>query len=165
MKSETSTQKAPLTIFQQTVKYFPTVSINIILRNEKGEFLFVKRKNNPAKGLYWTPGGRLLNGEAMEMAAHRILSQEVGLEGKIVYLSKVYLEEIFSTQEFDAEDWKSYDKDTKTVHYLSTAVLMDLTLSETVELDAQSEAYKWQKELPNSSPYLAAYFELIKAHL
>lgn len=165
MKIELYPPKAPLDVFQQTVRYFPTVSVNVILRNPKGEFLFVKRKNNPAKGLFWTPGGRLFSGETIEIAAHRVLKQEVGIEGRLIYSSKTYLEEIFSTDDFDAEDWKIYDTETKYVHYLSTAALMELNSEAKVKLDFQSEDYVWQKEMPNSNPYLINYFELIKDHL
>jgi len=165
LKIENSTKKAPFEVFQQTIKYFPTVSINIILRNDEKEFLFVKRKNNPAKGLFWTPGGRILNGETMKIAAQRILKEETGLRGSIHYLSPVYLEEIFDTSDFDAEDQKIYLPEIKTIHYLSTAILMELEKTEEIKLDFQSVAYKWQKELPHQDPYLRAYFDLVKDYL
>ncbi len=157
--------KAPLDIFQKTVQYFPMVAVNIILRNSKGEFLFVKRKNNPAKGLFWTPGGRVLNGERIEEAAHRLLKEETGVEGELNFSSSTFFEEIFPTHDFEGRNWKNYSSETKTVHYLATAVLMELKNQGDIQLDSQSEDYKWQIDLPNNHPYLNNYFDLIKPHL
>lgn len=43
-------------------------------------YVFVKRKEEPCKGVYWPVGGRVLKGEKMEDAARRKIKEELGLE-------------------------------------------------------------------------------------
>ncbi|PIT86324.1 MAG: hypothetical protein COU33_03795 [Candidatus Magasanikbacteria bacterium CG10_big_fil_rev_8_21_14_0_10_43_6] len=157
--------KAPLDVFQNTVQYFPTVSINLVIQNAAGEFLFVKRKNNPAKGLYWIPGGRIFAGESLAVAAKRILFGEVGIDQEIDFVSHVFAEEIFDTTAFDAEDFALYTKDTHHVHYLATAAYVRLTQEATITLDSQSSDFLWTKKIPNKHPYVVYYFELVKKYI
>ncbi len=152
---------APLNVFQETVQYFPTVSVNIILQNQKGEYLFLKRENNPVKGLFWVPGGRVLNGETIKKAARRILKQETGLEGEFIHISQTYLEEIFEVDDFDKEDRKIYGENVDCVHYITTVVVMKLKGDEDLSLDFQSSAFLWSKELPCTHKYLQAYFKVV----
>ncbi len=157
--------KAPKDIFQSCVQYFPSVSINLVIQNQAGEFLFVKRKNNPAKGLYWVPGGRIFAGESLAAAATRILRDEVGIDKEVTHVPNIFAEEIFDTAEFDEEDGTRYTKETKYVHYLATAVYVQLEQDVTVTLDSQSSDYMWNKEMPNDHPYLHWYFALLEEHL
>ncbi len=156
---------APLDVFQKTIQYFPTVSINLIVRNSKGEFLFVKRKNNPAKGLWWVPGGRVLNGESMKEAGERVLKQETGLDLELKRLSRTYLEERFGTEGFDESDRKIYPETVTCVHYLATAALAELGEDQEIRLDSQSESHLWSATLPHEHPYMKAYFDLMKDFL
>lgn len=158
-------KKAPFKTFQQCVQYFPSVSINLVIQNAAGEFLFVKRKNNPAKGLYWVPGGRIFAGESLDAAATRLLKGEVGIEQQIKNVPHVFAEEIFDTADFDEEDFKRYTKETTFVHYLATAVYVQLDSEVNVTLDSQSSDYMWSKEIPNDHPYLNWYFELLKEYI
>lgn len=60
-----------------------TVDIVIVYR---GKFLLLKRAIAPAKGQWWTPGGRVLKGEKLEDAARRKAKEETGLSVKIIKL-------------------------------------------------------------------------------
>lgn len=44
------------------------------------EILLCLRTNEPAKGFWWTPGGRLFKGETLEQAARRKAQEELGME-------------------------------------------------------------------------------------
>lgn len=158
-------KKAPLEVFQKTIEYFPTVSINLVIQNEKKEFLFVKRKNNPAKGLLWTPGGRVLAGESLEHAAKRLLEEEVGLKGSIEYISNIFQEEIYDTKDFDVEDKKIYPAEVHHVHYLVTSAYIRIDSRAIIKLDFQSMDYKWLKEIPNNHIYLNKFFELVREYI
>jgi colanic acid biosynthesis protein WcaH len=46
--------------------------------------LLVKRENDPAKGQWWPPGGRILKNEKLESAAIRKCKEEVGLDVEII---------------------------------------------------------------------------------
>lgn len=157
--------KAPLPIFQQTVQYFPTVSINLLIQNAAGEFLYVMRNNNPAKGVYWVPGGRILAGETLADAAARLLQEEVGIEADIAYISPVFQEEIFSTNDFDESDKGLYPDSIHHVHYLATAAYVPLSTEQEITLDHQSSDYCWKKEIPTDHPLLKGYFGLLKDHI
>ena len=50
----------------------------LIINN--GKFLLLKRENEPAKGEYWFPGGRLLKFETIRDASLRKSREEVNLE-------------------------------------------------------------------------------------
>jgi len=64
--------------FKYIVKYAPLVSIDLIVENKNGKFLLGKRKNPPAKGFFFVPGGRILKGEKLSNAFRRITINELG---------------------------------------------------------------------------------------
>ncbi|MFZ2189742.1 MAG: NUDIX domain-containing protein [Candidatus Magasanikiibacteriota bacterium] len=158
-------RKAPFGVFAKTVEYYPMVSVNIILKNEKDEFLWIKRKNNPTKGEWWVPGGRIFNGETIEAGAKAVLEKETGIKGEIFYISPQYFEEIFSTAEWSNEDRHFYPFSVENVHYIGTAIVMKIENSEAVKLDEQSVEYKWSKEILSDHPYLKNYFKACQEYL
>nr|WP_242462895.1 GDP-mannose mannosyl hydrolase [Persephonella atlantica] len=72
----------PLEIFKCIVKNTPLVSIDLIVENN-GLFLLGKRINEPAKGFYFVPGGRILKNEKISQAFKRITKEELGQEFSI----------------------------------------------------------------------------------
>jgi len=67
----------------------PIVCIDVVIH--EGEwFVLVKRNREPAKGLWWTPGGRLRKNETMQEGAIRKAKEEVGLDVIIERLVGVY---------------------------------------------------------------------------
>ncbi len=156
-----SRRLASLEIFRQTVRHFPTVSVNIVAQRPDGAFLFLKRRNNPVKGEWWLPGGRILNGETIRDAMLPVLLQETGLAGELVAVSPEYLEEIYDTSSFTADDWKLYDPATTRVHYVATVGFARVS-EDAISLDDQSEDVLWSKTLPSDHPYLRRYFEALE---
>jgi colanic acid biosynthesis protein WcaH len=65
--------------FAQVVRLTPLVSIDLILRDPEGKVLVGLRTNEPAKGLWFVPGGRIEKDERLADAFARILSVETGL--------------------------------------------------------------------------------------
>jgi hypothetical protein len=47
--------------FAQVVRLAPLVSIDLVTRNANGHVLVGLRNNEPAKGVYFVPGGRIHN--------------------------------------------------------------------------------------------------------
>ena len=64
--------------FTTVIDSTPLVSIDLVVENEQGEFLLGQRKNRPAQGYWFVPGGRILKGEPMVEAFKRLTHQELG---------------------------------------------------------------------------------------
>ena len=69
----------PLAQFQQAVAALPLVSVDWVLTNPAGELLVGQRLNAPARGTWFTPGGRIRKGEALAAALRRVAAEELGL--------------------------------------------------------------------------------------
>lgn len=68
----------PLAQFQQEVAALPLVSVDWVLTNPAGELLVGQRLNAPARGAWFTPGGRIRKGEALAQALGRVVQEELG---------------------------------------------------------------------------------------
>jgi len=66
--------------FLKVVENTPLVSIDLIVRNVKGHILMGKRKNNPARGSWFVPGGRIKKGQDRNEALARIGDNELNVE-------------------------------------------------------------------------------------
>lgn len=58
----------------------PIPCVDLLIENEKGKILLIKRSNEPAKGQWWFPGGRVHFKETRIAAAQRKLHEECGLQ-------------------------------------------------------------------------------------
>ena len=65
-------------IYNKIVKLIPIVSVEAAIQIE-GAFLLLKRNNQPAKGEWWFPGGRIKKGETLQQALIREVKEETGL--------------------------------------------------------------------------------------
>jgi colanic acid biosynthesis protein WcaH len=64
--------------FLEVVDRAPLISIDLIVRRADGRVLLGKRTNEPAKGCWFVPGGRILKNERLEAAFRRITHDELG---------------------------------------------------------------------------------------
>ena len=69
----------PLAQLQQAVAALPLVSVDWVLVNPAGELLVGQRLNAPARGSWFTPGGRIRKGEPLGAALRRVAAEELGL--------------------------------------------------------------------------------------
>jgi ADP-ribose pyrophosphatase YjhB (NUDIX family) len=65
----------------------PSVEAVIVIN---GSLLFLRRKNNPAAGLWWFAGGRICKGESLEETLRREVKEETGLEIESCRFVKAY---------------------------------------------------------------------------
>lgn len=65
--------------FQQAVAALPLVSVDWVLTNPTGKLLVGQRLNAPARGAWFTPGGRIRKGEALALALGRVAQEELGM--------------------------------------------------------------------------------------
>jgi len=81
----------PETIYTQIVHIMPIPCVDLLVEDENGKILLIKRANEPAKGYWWFPGGRIHYLESREQAAKRKLKEECGFSA------------------FQIHEWGTYD--------------------------------------------------------
>lgn len=111
----------------------------------KNKFLLLKRKNEPVKGEWWFPGGRILKGEHLNAAAKRKVFEETGLRiSKIKSLGAD--ETIFKTGPFG---WPTH-----TVNLVYSGQVT----RDKIRLDKQSAQFKWFDKIdPSWHPYIKKF--------
>ncbi len=67
-------------IFKCIIKNTPLISIDLIVENKEGKILLGLRKNKPAQGYYFVPGGRIFKNETIEEAFRNISKNELGMD-------------------------------------------------------------------------------------
>jgi len=66
--------------FLAVIKNTPLVAIDLLAQDADGKVLVGKRKNEPAKGWWFVPGGRIYKNETLDAAFARISLTELGCE-------------------------------------------------------------------------------------
>ena len=66
-------------LYSQIRQLVPLACVDLLVVH-RGRLLIMKRNNPPAKGEWFTPGGRIFTGESIEEAVRRTLNEETGLE-------------------------------------------------------------------------------------
>jgi GDP-mannose mannosyl hydrolase len=66
--------------FAAIVRLTPLVSMDLIVRDRSGRVLVGRRVNQPAKGAYFVPGGRITKNESRADAFRRLCRIELGHE-------------------------------------------------------------------------------------
>jgi len=69
--------------FDSVVRLTPLVAIDLIVRSPEGRVLMGRRTNEPAKGTFFVPGGRVTKNEPLAAAFRRISLAELGVEKTI----------------------------------------------------------------------------------
>lgn len=65
--------------YERILEVLPILCVDCIITHDN-KCLLLRRKNEPAKGLYWFPGGRVFKNEKIKDAALRKAREEVNLE-------------------------------------------------------------------------------------
>ena len=80
----------PWDLYRQILETMPIPCVDIaVVAN--GAVLLVRRKDAPAQGQWWVPGGRVFKGEMMKDSAIRKAREEVGIEchvGPIIHTAE-----------------------------------------------------------------------------
>ncbi|EJG0972888.1 GDP-mannose mannosyl hydrolase [Vibrio parahaemolyticus] len=67
-----------INIFKTVVASTPLISIDLVVKSSEGKVLLGSRKNRPAKGFWFVPGGRILKDEKLDVAFQRLTRSELG---------------------------------------------------------------------------------------
>ena len=76
--------------YSEILRCMPILCVDLLILYDN-TCLLLKRDNEPAKGQYWFPGGRVRKMETLEQAAIRIAKQETNLDCK--FIKRVSVEE------------------------------------------------------------------------
>jgi colanic acid biosynthesis protein WcaH len=133
------------------VRNVPIVSVDLVVRSPDGVVLG-KRVNEPAKGEWFVPGGRVHKHERLTDAVHRLAGEELGVVDVTIRESLGAYEHLYDTSDVDGSDGK---------HYLANGFVVetDVGVAE-MELDDQhGEVRAFEPEaLPGDlHEYTAAY--------
>ena len=79
----------PSPIHKQIVSLMPIPSVEAMIVKDNS-LLFLKRKNSPAKGQWWFPGGRIWKGETFKETLYREVKEETGLDVDVIKFVGVY---------------------------------------------------------------------------
>ena len=114
-KSETVTDWIPDDDWRTIVANAPIVSVDLLVRYDGG-LVFGKRQNEPVKGWWFLPGGRVQKGETRTEAVHRVAREELGLSVEIVESLGAF-EHFYDTSDVPGVDSK---------HYLANGYVVDV---------------------------------------
>ncbi len=114
----------------------------------------LKRKDNPAKGKWWFPGGRVFLNEGLKTAVKRKLKEEINVKKpkKIEFLG------VGETKFKKGRFGKPY-------HSINSVFLAELNEKEIpqIKVDSTSSQYKWFKKVENNfNPYLKTFLKKAK---
>ena len=126
----------PEDIYKNFVDAMPILCGDCVILNKKEQCLLVKRMNEPLKGQWWTPGGRVYKGEKLEKAVHRKIGEELGIRLKNLKPLGYY------------ED--QFNKNSQNVEFLHTlgVVFQAEPESLNIKLNEQSEDWRFFDNLP-----------------
>jgi len=89
MRPSLKNGEIPQRLYDQITEHMPIASVEaMIVRDEA--LLFLRRNNQPAKGEWWFPGGRIRKGESLDQTLRREIREETGLELSSYKLVNVY---------------------------------------------------------------------------
>jgi ADP-ribose pyrophosphatase YjhB (NUDIX family) len=118
--------------YRKILSLIPIPCVDLLVVDRVRRVLLLKRRNEPAKGLWWVPGGRVHFDELRIAAAHRKLQEECGLRPQA------------SPVELCTEDLILPNGDGSRSHVICTVFRFDVDGGSQVVLDEQSEAADWR---------------------
>lgn len=94
----------------------PLVSIDLVLRDAAGRILLGLRKNRPAQGFWFVPGGRVHKNETLDEAFRRLSLTELGCS-----LNRDHDRLIGVYEHFYADSVFGFDNASPSTHYIVLA--------------------------------------------
>jgi len=122
-------------IFKTIVRNTPLVSIDLCIVCD-GKILLGKRKNDPLKGFFFTPGGRILKNEAQINCLKRVAKSELGLN-----FGDIKQAELMGVWDHFYEN--SVFGNEISTHYVNLPYCIYYDQRPEIMLDDQHEAFEW----------------------
>ena len=131
--------------FESVIRLTPLVAIDLVVRSPDGQVLVGRRIHEPAKGVFFVPGGRITKNETREAAFRRISREELGKELELESARFLSVNDhIYPTNRFHKKGFGT--------HYITLAYEVRLSLETGYLPKDQHEEYAWMSpdELVNS---------------
>lgn len=143
------------TTFETVVASTPLISIDLLVENERGEFLLGLRKNRPAQGYWFVPGGRVRKNESLDEAFRRLTRIEIGFElARSEASFKGVHEHFYKNSAFGGSP---------STHYVVLAYHIKIAEAAIVICSEQHNGSKWMSQAVIKTklvhPYTKIYFE------
>lgn len=128
----------PVAEYSRILEVLPILCVDVVVQSDGGEYLLVKRSNEPRRGQWWVVGGRVVKGETLRATAVRKVREETGLE--VSWMQAIgYYEAVCQEHPFGSHE--SY-------HAVSVVFTARVSDFRGVRLDDQSTEWKATRELP-----------------
>lgn len=121
--------------FKTVVSNAPLFAIDLVVVNSAQQLLVGLRKNAPAKGFWFVPGGRVYKNETQQQAFARISKQELGVALNIDNATLLGVYDHFYADSIFGEDIST--------HYINTPYLLQLNEQDLLLPTEQHSEYKW----------------------
>ena len=130
------------------VRHAPVVSVDLVVSFEN-EIVLGKRRNEPAKGEWFVPGGRVRKHERLADAVHRVARTELGVGVEIGASLGAY-QHFYETADVADIGGK---------HYVANGFVVRAT-SDPIAADGQHSDLRTFAEVPaDLHPYVAQYLQ------
>jgi colanic acid biosynthesis protein WcaH len=145
------------TEFAQVIQRTPLVAVDLIIRDPDRRILVGLRANEPAKGFYFIPGGRIRKNEKIKTAFARILKSETGC--LVAFENARFVgvfEHFYPNNRFGAPGYGT--------HVIVLAYEVSFDRRPEIVLDSQHSAFRWMHETElkvatDVHDYTKAYFK------
>ncbi len=146
--------------FATVIRSTPLVSIDFVIERPDGAVLLGQRHNEPARGSWFVPGGRIRKTERLDDAFQRLLAAETGLDLPRSSAAPMGVYEHFY-------DTNALGEAAFGTHYVVIAYRLEVAHDVAVIADAQHTAFRWQLPAdllsdPDVHANTKAYFEINK---
>jgi len=121
-------------LYKQILENMPICCIDMVIYHED-KILLILRNQNPEKGKWWLPGGRILKGESLIEAVKRKTKEETGLEVDIIRFLGV---EEYKSKKTNFEDIK-----TGTHSIVNVYLVEPIGGKQEVKINKTCSDYKW----------------------
>ena len=140
--------------FEHIVRNAPLCSIDFVIRDPGGAVLLGARRNEPAKGFYFVPGGRIRKDERLAEAFSRLIEAETSISTKISQARYLGVYEHFYPI-------NTFEKAGFGTHYICHAYAIHLPTRPQAVGDQQHAEFHWASPTEQRTlrihPYTAAY--------
>ena len=142
-----SVQRVPDDVWTTVVSNVPIPSVDLIVRIDDG-IVLARRQNEPAKGEWFVPGGRIQKGETLTEAVQRVAHTELGVNVEIEQELGAY-DHLYAESDVSSSGGK---------HYVAHGYVVSPE-SEVFELDAQHDQARvfTEDDLPELHKYVKNY--------